>query len=89
MGKKGDAYRTRTRARRVAEFEEIAGKIRTVLFSPILRDAAEWIDAHPGENPELEQDVHKILDALTRLQKNWQAAERQYEKRRKRLRIVK
>jgi len=89
MGKKGEDYKRRKRARREAEFEEIAGKIRTILFSPKLRDAAEWIDAHPGKDPEYEQDVYKILDALKRLQRNWEAAERRYQKRREQLKVVK
>jgi hypothetical protein len=89
MGKKGEAYRRRIRTRNDSEFSEVAGKIRTILFSPKLRDACAWIDAHPGEDRELEEIVHKILGALKGLKKNLDGAERRYRKQRSRLRVVK
>ena len=89
MGEKGQAYRRRKQARRDAEVEKIKGMIWAAVKSPKLLEVAEWIDAHPGEDPELERRVQEILDALRRLLKDWRAAERRYEKRRARLKVVK
>jgi hypothetical protein len=89
MGAKGQAYRQRLGLRRDAEFKEVAGKIRAILYSPKLREAAEWVDAHPGKDPEFEKCVWKIIDALKRLRKNWEAAARRSERRRARFRVVK
>jgi len=89
MGKRGEAYRKRRQARERALQSEFRGQVMKVLFSPLLRGACEWIDANPGENPELEKHVKAILRGLKRLNREWQAAQRDYRKRRKRLRIVK
>jgi hypothetical protein len=88
MGAKGQAYRTRKRARRDAEFKKITGEIESILFSPVLRSASEWIDAHRGEAPEFEKTVKWLVTGLKRLNREFQAANRAYEKRRARLKLV-
>ena len=89
MGAKGRLYVRRKQARRNAEFEKIVANIRTALHSPKLRDAAAWIDAHPGEDPEFEREVKDILKGLNGLNHQLRAADRAYNKRRKRFKVVK
>ena len=89
MGAKGEAYRTRKVAHRDAEFKKITGEIESILFSPVLREASEWIDTRRGENSELETTVKEILSGLRRLNREFQASNRAYDKRRARFRVMK
>ena len=89
MGAKGRLYVRRKQARRNAKFEKVVANIRTALRSPKLRDACEWVDAHPGEDPEFEKEVKDILKGLNGLNHKLRAADRAYDKRRKRFKVVK
>lgn len=89
MGAKGQLYIRRKQARRNAEFQKFVANIRTALRSPKLRDACKWVDAHPGEDPELEKEVKAILKELDGLNHKLQVADRAYDKRRKRFKVVK
>jgi hypothetical protein len=88
MGAEGHAYRQLTRARRDAKFKKISGAIMELRYSPTLREVCESVDAHPGENPELDKAALEILNVSKRLNLDVQATNRAYQKQRARFRVV-
>jgi len=89
MGAKGQAYRKRLQARREADSKKMTGEITSVLFSPKLCDACEWLSENPGQNPELEKAINNVLNGLMRLNLALEAANRANDKRRARFKVVK
>ena len=89
MGAKGQVYRKRLQARREADSKKMTREITSALFSPKLCDACEWISENPGQNPELERAINGVLNGLMRLNLALEAANRAYDRRRARFRVVK